>query len=179
MIENVRFEFGADPVGNETKILNNQINIRQHQTIQIPVVNDFDQNLRLGLRNKIMTGTEMPRAQFATVKRNIAHIAPCVLFRMHKTADFLFIVIEKPQIFAAVNHVISLFEIFRDQRFSRIALKIGWTFYCFTETFGARTQTPCKRRTGAVHVIIKSATRAAGFSLIRLTKDENIGIRHK
>ena len=60
-----------------------------------------------------MTGTEMPGAKSPVRKKKQSRISRAgILHRMQQTTDFLFRLIQKTEIFAAVNYFVSWFKIF-------------------------------------------------------------------
>jgi len=90
---------------------------------------------------------------------------------VHKAADFLFVGIQKTEIFAAVNHLVSFTEIFNGKGRFSIGLDISRRFDQFAKSFRTGGEPLGQRLARAVHIIVKTAAGAAGFTGVRLAQD--------
>jgi hypothetical protein len=97
---------------------------------------------------------------------------------MKQAAHFIPVPIDKAEIFTAVDDLISLRRVFR--RFDPVGksrLIIG-ARDGFVKLFRPAAQSLCQGGSRAVHIIVKSAASAAGFTGIGLTKMNKWVFRH-
>ena len=120
----------------------------------------------------MMAGANMTGTGFLSVKRTAPQIQSGILRRVKQTADLLFLSIQKPQVFATINHLISHPEIFRGKSFAGITRDIARRFHQLPEALCARPQTLSQSLAGAVHVIVKAAAGPAGLTCVRLTQND-------
>ena len=91
---------------------------------------------------------------------------------MQQTANFLFLCVQKTQVFTAINYFVSFGKVFSSKCLTRVTLHIVRAFDNLFKALCTRAQPLCKRSAGTIHIIVKPATSPAGFTRVRLAEDD-------
>jgi len=94
--ETLRIRRLIDAVADEPEIAFYQIDVRNHQTVEVPVVNYIKEGMFFLPRQVMIAWAEMAVAQFPTVKGHLPVVHPIILQGMEEAANAPLFQIEKP-----------------------------------------------------------------------------------
>ncbi len=95
----------AEALADVAEIVLDQIDVGDAQTVEIPVIQKFDEYRLLRPAEEMVAGTEVAVAEFPAVEGNVPHVDSAVLGGMEEASDAPLRMIEETGVFAAVDDV--------------------------------------------------------------------------